>query len=621
MPVNVRKSELEYEIQLPFGPPPVLPDVKKELQEYLLNPDKLPIHDFQLSQRFWKRNPNPSSLYDVDLSPLGTTIKVERDPTTGEMLGIKEVALRDVGANARNSASLSRAPGPPSEAVRGSVSNVPFWPAGIPKPPSKQEMQVKRAEDGGIDFENDLLTCAPGMTHGYEPEPKPEKEAPKVEEEEKPPPPPVEEEKVDEEEGPEQVVNLAAVLQQEQDVWSSWNKDKEENKENKPNQLNIMHPKKEDLEKDILQAILLLEEKNHVFVSAHTSAGKTVVAEYAIALAMRNKTRVVYTSPIKALSNQKYRDFKTTFQDVGLITGDIQINQTASCLIMTTEILRSMLYRGSDTLRDLEFVIFDEVHYINDSERGHVWEEVLIQLQENVTIVMLSATVPNTLEFAQWVGQTVGKKVYVISTLKRPVPLEHYLYTGTGGASRDNCFLIVDAEEKFVQEGFYKAVDSLKVDKPTPSGKDGGGRGRADGRGRGGRGGGGGPAGRRAFIPSYKLDPVSAMKQEKTLWLTLLDFLKRNDKLPTVIFTLSRKMCDQYAEAMASQSLNTESEKSRVHRFFKHSLRLLKEPDRKLPQVVKMQELLEKGIGVHHSGILPILKEIVEIMFAEKKVK
>lgn len=116
------------------------------------------------------------------------------------------------------------------------------------------------------------------------------------------------------------------------------------------------------------QAIIKLEEHCDVFVAAHTSAGKTVVAEYAIALSQKHRTRTIYTSPIKALSNQKYRDFKNKFEDVGLVTGDIQINQTGVCLIMTTEILRSMLYRGSEIIADLEYVIFDEVHYINDVE-------------------------------------------------------------------------------------------------------------------------------------------------------------------------------------------------------------------------------------------------------------
>lgn len=193
------------------------------------------------------------------------------------------------------------------------------------------------------------------------------------------------------------------------------------------------------------QAILQLEKHNHIFVAAHTSAGKTVVAEYAIALSQKHMTRSIYTSPIKALSNQKYRDFKQTFKDVGLITGDFQINQTASCLIMTTEILQSMLYCGSDVTRDLEYVIFDEVHYINDKERGHVWEQVLILLPAHVCVVLLSATVPNTIEFADWLGRTHQKKVYVVSTYQRPVPLHHYLYTGIGGNTKDNRYLILDS--------------------------------------------------------------------------------------------------------------------------------------------------------------------------------
>lgn len=113
----------------------------------------------------------------------------------------------------------------------------------------------------------------------------------------------------------------------------------------------------------------------------------------AIALCQKHMTRCIYTSPIKALSNQKFRDFRETFDDVGLLTGDVQIKPEASCLIMTTEILRSMLYRGADLIRDVEWVIFDEVHYINDAERGVVWEEVIIMLPKHVNVILLSATV------------------------------------------------------------------------------------------------------------------------------------------------------------------------------------------------------------------------------------
>ena len=215
------------------------------------------------------------------------------------------------------------------------------------------------------------------------------------------------------------------------------------------------------------EAVYHLENGDSVFVAAHTSAGKTVVAEYAIALAAKHMTKAIYTSPIKALSNQKFRDFRQIFDEVGILTGDVQIAPEASCLIMTTEILRSMLYRGADLIRDVEFVIFDEVHYVNDLERGVVWEEVIIMLPEHVTLILLSATVPNTYEFASWVGRTKKKDIYVISTPKRPVPLEHYLWANKG------IHKIVDADKKFIEKGWKSANEALsgrdKVKAPPPA--------------------------------------------------------------------------------------------------------------------------------------------------------
>ncbi|CAF4509518.1 unnamed protein product, partial [Rotaria magnacalcarata] len=161
-----------------------------------------------------------------------------------------------------------------------------------------------------------------------------------------------------------------------------------------------------------------------------------------------------YTSPIKALSNQKYCDFKKRFNDVGLLTGDVQINHEASCLIMTTEILRSMLYNRSNTLKSLEWVIMDEIHYLNDSERGFVWEEVLIMLPDHVGLIMLSATVSNAREFAEWVGRMKRRNVYVISTFKRPVPLEHFLYTGNSTSTNKELFMLIDAEQKFLERKY-----------------------------------------------------------------------------------------------------------------------------------------------------------------------
>ena len=134
------------------------------------------------------------------------------------------------------------------------------------------------------------------------------------------------------------------------------------------------------------EAVNYIDREESVLVAAHTSAGKTAVAEYAIAKSLKNRQRVIYTSPIKALSNQKYRDLQEEFHDVGLMTGDMTINPTATCLIMTTEILRSMLFRGSEVMREVAWVIYDEVHYMRDKERGVVWEESIILLPHKVTI-------------------------------------------------------------------------------------------------------------------------------------------------------------------------------------------------------------------------------------------
>ena len=175
------------------------------------------------------------------------------------------------------------------------------------------------------------------------------------------------------------------------------------------------------------RSIVHLERGESVFVCAHTSAGKTVVAEYAISLCLSHMTKCIYTSPIKALSNQKYHDFKTKYEDVGIITGDVSLNPSASILIMTTEILREMLYNGSDIIRDVEWVVFDEAHYINDMDRGVVWEESIILLPDYIGMIFLSATTPNVVDIADWIGRSKRKRVYIIETYYRPVPLEYNL--------------------------------------------------------------------------------------------------------------------------------------------------------------------------------------------------
>ncbi|KAG7883923.1 hypothetical protein KL938_002508 [Ogataea parapolymorpha] len=363
------------------------------------------------------------------------------------------------------------------------------------------------------------------------------------------------------------------------------------------------------------EAVYHLEKNDSVFVAAHTSAGKTVVAEYAIALANRNMTKTIYTSPIKALSNQKFRDFKESFDDVdvGVITGDVQINPEANCLIMTTEILRSMLYRGADLIRDVEFVIFDEVHYVNDIERGVVWEEVIIMLPEHIKVVLLSATVPNTYEFASWVGRTRQKDIYVISTSKRPVPLEIFVW------AKDDIFKLIDANGSFQQKNFRLHEDKLlkKKDVPESNAKGKGGavvRGGARGGARGGRGGARG--GSTTSGKMFKRDGPN-----KNSWHNLVTFLQKKDLMPAVIFVFSKKRCEEYADTLRGVNFCTAKEASQIHMFIDKAVSRLKKEDRELPQILKVREMLSRGIAVHHGGLLPIVKEIIEILFSKTLIK
>ena len=383
------------------------------------------------------------------------------------------------------------------------------------------------------------------------------------------------------------------------------------------------------------EAVYHLENGDSVFVAAHTSAGKTVVAEYAIALAARHMTKAIYTSPIKALSNQKFRDFRLQFEDVGVLTGDVQINAEASCLIMTTEILRSMLYRGADLLRDVEFVIFDEVHYVNDLERGVVWEEVIIMLPEHVALILLSATVPNTYEFASWVGRTKKKDIYVISTPKRPVPLEHYLWADKA------MHKIVDADKKFLDKGWKEANIAMSGrDESQPANGSGNQRGTSNAEGGRGHAQRGGPArggqqrggtqqrGRgRATQVAGNITRTgrgggrTSAAQDRNIWVHLVQHLKKYDLLPACIFVFSKKRCEQNADALSNLDFCNASEKSAMHMIIERSIARLKQEDRILPQIRRLRGLLSRGIAVHHGGLLPIVKEVVEILFAKTLVK
>ncbi|XP_010252211.1 PREDICTED: DExH-box ATP-dependent RNA helicase DExH10 [Nelumbo nucifera] len=340
-------------------------------------------------------------------------------------------------------------------------------------------------------------------------------------------------------------------------------------------------------------SVACLERNESVLVSAHTSAGKTAVAEYAIAMAFRDKQRVIYTSPLKALSNQKYRELSQEFSDVGLMTGDVTLSPNASCLVMTTEILRGMLYRGSEVLKEVAWVIFDEIHYMKDRERGVVWEESIIFLPPAIKMVFLSATMSNATEFAEWICNLHKQPCHVVYTDFRPTPLQHYVFP-MGGSG---LYLVVDENEQFKEDNFMKLQDTFTKQKKQGEGNRSG-NAKASGRiAKGGTASGGSDI--------YKI--VKMIMERKFQ--------------PVIIFSFSRRECEQHAMSMSKLDFNTKEEKDDVEQVFRNAVLCLNEEDRNLPAIELMLPLLQRGIAVHHSGLLPIIKELVELLFQEGLVK
>lgn len=344
-------------------------------------------------------------------------------------------------------------------------------------------------------------------------------------------------------------------------------------------------------QKDSIDA---LENGDSVLVSAHTSAGKTTVALYAIAKALREKKRVIYTSPIKALSNQKFREFSDKYESVGLMTGDTTINSQSDCLVMTTEILRSMLYRGTEMLREVGCVIFDEVHYMRDKSRGVVWEETISLLPEGCQYVFLSATIPNAREFADWVESIhPGTTVHVMDTDYRPVPLQHYLYP----AGADGIFLVMDEKSKFREDNFSKAISVIKGKTGDGEGERGEGSNdgsRQHGKGKEKRGRGG--------------DNSEYIKE-------IIKLVMDCNMYPAIVFSFGKAVCERNAMNISQLNFNSTEEDALVTEVFNNAMESLSEDDRNLPAIQNLLPILKRGVGIHHSGLLPILKEVVEILF------
>ena len=328
-----------------------------------------------------------------------------------------------------------------------------------------------------------------------------------------------------------------------------------------------------------------MEAGHSVLVAAHTSAGKTVVAEYAFAMALRDGARVVYTSPLKALSNQKYREFQEKFGDVGLITGDVVINPSASCLVMTTEILRSMLYRGSEVIREVSLVVYDEIHYLRDKERGVVWEESIILAPKSTRFAFLSATIPNARDFAEWIAHTHESPCHVVYTDYRPTPLQHYIFP----AGAEGIFLVVDEKSNFREDSFSKAIAALNDESAIGSKK--------------------------------KKTEQNGGKKEPSDVFKLVTMIVEKNLDPVIVFSFSKNECEALADQISDMDINSKEEKEMVNAIYQSAIEVLSESDRKLKEVISIVKRLERGIGVHHSGMLPILKELTEILFQEGLLK
>ena len=357
-------------------------------------------------------------------------------------------------------------------------------------------------------------------------------------------------------------------------------------------------------------AIEAIERGENVLVTAKTGSGKTFVGEYQIAKSLKRGGRIFYTTPIKSLSNQKFYDLKKLFPEasVGIMTGDIKFCPDADILVMTTEILRNLLFKkGTATekvgatalvsLDRLDAVIFDEVHYINDVDRGHVWEETLMLLDPKIHLILLSATLTKPEIFAGWLAETKKKPLWLISTLWRAVPLEHCVRNLSG-----KLVCMYDKREQFQSEVYREWLaerkgEKLAHDKYKEKVKDA----------------------RKAGVEGAIGGKVRPKSFEHELNDCLNELHKKGD-LPAIVFQFSRKGCERLAGLTNGEFLDT-SEAAAVRHIWDFHLSRYRESLEKSPQMHSLRELVQRGIAYHHSGLVPFLKEILEILFSKGYIK
>ena len=359
-------------------------------------------------------------------------------------------------------------------------------------------------------------------------------------------------------------------------------------------------------------AIKAIDSEYNVLVTAKTGSGKSVMIEHAVYKNIKTGGRVFVTTPIKSLSNQKFHDLKKLFPEssIGIMTGDIKYRPDAQVLVMTTEILRNLLYKqGSSTasigltatisLEGLSCVVFDECHYINDRERGKVWEETMILLDKKIQLVLLSATIDKPELFAGWLGDLKQVPVHLISTQYRIVPLTHSVFFN--GVPE----MIMDSKENFKEEayqGWLQWRNHLV-------------KGQRDHRDR--------VAGRKAGgyeDPVVKADTNGSLKSIAHQLNEAVAYFQENGLLPCLTFVFSRAGCEKYAGQIHS-NLVSSSDSAAITQIWNFHLRNHRDVLEHLPQATSLLELVQKGVAYHHSGLLPILREMVEILFSKGLIK
>ena len=373
-----------------------------------------------------------------------------------------------------------------------------------------------------------------------------------------------------------------------------------------------------------VRACEAVEEGKGVLVAAPTGAGKTIVGEFAVHLALATGRKAFYTTPIKALSNQKYNDLVRVHgaSRVGLLTGDSSINGEAPVVVMTTEVLRNMMYAGSSTLRGLGFVVMDEVHYLADRFRGAVWEEVIIHLPEDVQVISLSATVSNAEEFGAWLAEVRGNHAVIVSE-HRPVPLWQHMMVGQTmldlfvdetsaptaslDATRVNPDLLA-AIRQSEQRGRF-------LDDGSFGGPPRGGRG---GRPRVPRGPGGGPGGR-----GFARNGAGGRPGGGATRAEVVARLDREGLLPAITFIFSRAGCDAAVRQLLQDGMRLvpEQEGERIRRLVEERVQSLLEEDLSVLGYWDFVEGLTRGFAAHHAGMLPTFREIVEELFTAGRIR